>query len=316
LRFQLHKALIALLAVAGCGSSNSKPEPSVDAAVVDAAVKDASQKTDLDNPAIKFDVFRFTDTKALSPDTGESSSPDTARPTPDTAVGPTPDAFVPGAVVPMTVNSGNTASFNLADGAWKVFSFDTVQGHFYLFGVLPEGVDAYVGQSPSVSPFEYIEKTNYQRALTFTSNSTGKYYAAIAANGSSVSGSFQIADGGDLLEVGEGGDSGSGENKVDLTAPKGEATYFYYFAVAPGHGYNVSVTGTAKNPVTLGLSPLADRSKTGEFEFPLSSKTSVLPIEKEFIPYDSVAKSSSRLYFVSVKVKETVSLTIKVDLAS
>jgi hypothetical protein len=307
LHLQLHKALIAILAVAGCGSSNSKPEPGADA-----AVQDASQKTDLDNPSIKFDVFRSTDTrvdKSPSPDTGEASSP-------DTAVGPTPDAFVPGAVVPMTVNSGNIATYTLADGAWKVFSFDTIAGHFYLFGVLPEGVDAYVGQSPSVSPYEYIEKTNYMRALTFTSNSTGKYYAAIAANGASASGSFQIADGGDLLEVGDGGDSGAGENKVDLTAPKGEATYFYYFAVAPGHGYNVSVTGTAKNPVTLSLSPLADRSKTGDFEFPLSSKTSVLPIEKEFIPYDSVAKSSSRLYFLYVKVKETVSLTIKVDLAS
>jgi hypothetical protein len=307
-RLQIQKALVLVLAVsAGCGSSNSKTEPNPDAAISnpDAAVPDASQKPDLENVAIKFDVAKPADTKI---DT-YSPPPDTYQaPAPDTAIGPTPDAFVPGPVEPLVVNSGNTAKYNLADGTWKVFSFDTVQGHFYVLGALADGVDAYVGQSSSVSPNEYMEKTNYLRALTFTANSGGKYYVAVAANGASASGSFQIADGGDLLEL--------GENKVDLTAPNGEATTFYYFSVAPGHSYSISVTGAAKNPVTLSLSPLADRSTTGQFASPLSSKTSALPISEEPVPLESVAKSSSRLYFLYVKVQEAVSLTIKVDLAS
>ncbi len=307
--------VVVLIAAAGCGSSNSKTEFMPDAAV-SAVVQDASQPTDLEIVSIKFDVFTPADTKidkGLAPDTFAALTPDAAvLPTPDA----TPDAFVPGPVEPLLVNSGNTAKFDLADGTWKVFSFDTIEGHLYVLGALPDGVEAYVGQSPSVSPFEYIEATNYMRALTFTSSSTGKYYVAVVAKGASVSGAFQIADAGELLEVrtSEGGQVG--ENKFALTAPNGEASYFYYFSVAPGHDYKVSLIGDAKKPVTLSLSPLADRSTAGPFASPLSSVTGALPITDELVPVASVAKSTSRLYFLYVKVQETVSLTIKVDLAS
>jgi hypothetical protein len=298
-RLQNWKAITIVFAVTvGCGSSTSKTGPTPDA-----AVQDASQETGspVDTAFIKSDVPRAADAKA-----DKAPPPDTALAT-DTSSGPTPDAFVPGPVEPLVVNSGNTAQYNLTDGTWKVFSFDTTQGHFYCLGTLDDGLDAYVSQSPSVSPFDYNEKTNYMRALNFTSNSGGRYYIAVAASGS-VSGAFQIAEGGDLLDL--------GENTVDLTAPNGDSTYFYNFSVAPGHGYNVSVTGNAKNPVTLSLSPLADRTTTGQFVSPLSSKTSALPINDEFIPYESVAQSTSRLYFLYVRVKEATSLTIKIDLAS
>jgi hypothetical protein len=307
-RLQIQTALVLAFAVsAGCGSSNSKTQPNPDAATPnpDAAIPDASQKTDVENVAIKFDVPRPADTKI---DTYSPPPDSFETPSPDTAIGPTPDAFVPGPAEPLVVGSGNTGNYDLADGTWKVFFFDTVQGHFYVVGAVPDGVDAYVSQSSSVSPNDYMEKTNYQKSLTFSANSGGKYYLAVAANGASASGSIQVADAGDLIEL--------GENTVDLKAPSGEATYFYYFSVAPGHGYNISVTGAAKKPVTLSLSPLADRSTTGQFALPLSSKTGALPITDEFVSYESVAKSSSRLYFLYVKVSEAVSLTIKVDLAS
>lgn len=311
MRRQIQKALILVVAAtAGCGSSKSKvesPQP-------DAAAPDTNQQPDLARDSlVKLDVIKL-DTKTSPPDT--ASPPDTGievSPA-DTFIGPTPDAFVPEPAVPLVVNSGNTGKYDLADGTWKVFSFDTVQGHLYVVGAVPDGVDAYVGQSSSVSPNEYMEKTNYQKSLTFTANSGGKYYLAVAANGASTSGWIQVADAGDLLAVSEG--EGSEGNQVDLTVPSGEATYFYYFPVAPGHGYNVSVTGTAKNPVTLSLSPLADRSTNGPFAFPLSSKTSPLPISNELVPYESVAKSTSRLYFLYVKVKDAGAYTIKVDLAS
>lgn len=303
MRRQIQKALILVVAAtAGCGSSKSKTEPQEP----DAAIPDASPKPDLPRDTlVKLDVIRPADAKVdkvLPPDTAIEAAPA------DTFVGPTPDAFVPGPVEPLVVNSGNTAKYDLADGAWKVFSFDTVQGHFYCLGVLADGVDAYLSQSPTVSPTDYNEKTNYLRALNFTSNSGGKYYVAVGANGASASGSFQIAEGGNLLEV--------GENTLELTAPKGDDFTFYNFSVAPGHSYSISVTGNAKNPVSLGLSPFADRSTAGQFAFPLSTKTSALPITEEPVPLESVAKSSSRLYFLYLRVKEAVSLTVKIDLAS
>jgi hypothetical protein len=311
-RAQIQTALVLVFAAtAGCGSSNSKTEPQPDTGVP----QDASQQPDLPRDAfVKLDVIKPADSKPSSPDT--ITSPDTAieAPAADTFIGPTPDAFVPGPAVPLVVNSGNTGKYDLADGTWKVFSFDTVQGHFYVVGVVPDGVDAYVGQSSSVSPNDYIEKTNYQKALTFTASSGGKYYLAVVANGASASGSIQVADAGELLEVSQGADSTG--NKVDLTAPSGETTYFYYFAVAPGHGYNISLTGTAKNPVTLSMSPLADRSTTGQFEYPFATKTGALPLTSDTIPYESVAKSSSRLYFMYVKIKDAGTYTIKIDLAN
>ncbi len=309
-RRQIQKALIlVVVATSGCGSSNSKTDTKPDTGVA----PDTSQQPDLPKDTfVKLDVIRPADAKL-----DKSSSPDTVidlLPA-DTFTGPTPDAFVPKPAEPLVVNSGNTGTYDLADGTWKVFSFETVQGHFYVVGAVPDGVDAYYSQSSTVSPSDYMGKTDYQKSLTFTANSGGKYYLAVAANGASASGSIQIVDAGDLLESSQTEEGAEG-NQVDLTAPSGEATYFYYFSVGAGHGYNVSVTGTAKNPVSLSLSPLADRSTNGQFAFPLSSKTGPLPITNEFVPYESVAKSTPRLYFLFVKVKESVSLNIKIVLAN
>jgi hypothetical protein len=299
-------ALALVFAVApGCKSSSTSE------ALPDSAVEDARGKADL-----------YTDAADVSPDVAvaadakvdQVSVHDVALEAPardvaaDLNTMPTVDAFVPGPVEPLVVNSGNTAAYSLADGAWKVFSFDTVAGHFYCVGALGAGVDAYVGLSSSVSPSDYLEKTNYLRALNFTSYSGGKYYIAVVANGGRASGSFQIADGGDLLAL--------GENTVNLTAPDGDNAYFFNFSIAPGHTYAISVAGDAKKPVSLGLSPLADRSTDGQFASPLSTKTSVLPITDEPISLESVVASTSRLYFFYVRVKEAVSLTITVTLSS
>jgi hypothetical protein len=153
-----------------------------------------------------------------------------------------------------------------------------------------------------------LEKTNYIGALNFTAYNGGTYYVAVVANGGSASGALQIADGGDLLEL--------GENTVDLTAPNGDGLYHYNFSIAPGNTYSISVTGEVKNPVSLSLSPLADRSTDGQFAFPLSTKTSVLPITDEPISLESVVKSSSRLYFFSVRVKGAASLTLTITVSS
>ncbi len=301
--------VLALVAAAGCGSS-STARPAADSAIEDASGKpDSLPVSDAAHP--DFSYFFFVDAKLDRVPVADAPIEAPARDVPvpmDLATLPVVDAFVPGPVEPLVVNSGNTATYDLADGTWKVFSFDTVAGHFYCLGALDEGVDAYLGLSPSVSPSDYLEKTNYLRALNFTAYDGGKYYVAVAANGGSASGSFQVADGGDLLEV--------GENTVDLTAPNGEKSYFFNFSIAPGHTYAISVAGEAKNPVTLSLSPLPDRSTDGQFAFPLSTKTSVLPITDEPISLESVVKSTSRLYFFYVKVKETVSLKITITLSS
>jgi hypothetical protein len=302
--FHTQKTLILILAfAAGCGSS-SKSGPETHPAVEDASVQADSHP---DTVAAKPDGNTSSDARA-------DATPDAAvkPPAPDVAVDVAPesavDSYVPGPVEPLVVNSGNTATYNLADGTWKVFSFDIVAGHFYCVGALGDGVDAYVGPSLSVSPSDYLGKTDYLRALNFTPYITGKYYIAVVANGGDAAGTLQIAEGGDLLEL--------GDNSVTIAAPDGDNSYFFNFSIAPGHTYAISVTGDAKKPVTLGLSPLADRSTSGQFEFPLSTRTSALPITDEPIPLESVVKSSSRLYFIYVGVKETVNLTITVTLAS
>jgi hypothetical protein len=300
MHYSARTGLVFVLAVfAGC-KSTSKTEPTPDSAVAD-AIPDT-------NPA-KTDAKPASDGKADEgpvPDTVEARARDQAV---DLPAEPTADAFVPGPVEPLVVNSGNTASYDLGEGTWKVFSFDTLAGHFYCVGTLDAAVDAYLGSSPSVSPSDYMEKTNYLRALNFTSYSGGKYYIAVAPNGGAASGSFQVADGGDLLEL--------GENTVTLSAPDGgDGMHVYNFSIAPGHTYTISVAGDAKQPVTLSLSPLADRSTTGDFALPLSSRTSALPITDEPIPLESTVKSTSRLYFFFVRVKEAVDLTITITLAS
>ncbi len=311
MRLHIVNAFIFGLAVAGgCGSSSTggaKPDTAVQDASTDSR-PDGSIRTD---GGLKIDGVTIPDARVDkgSPLDGANDAPldaptDTAA---DVSTDGAADAFVPGPVQPLKVNSGNTATYDLADGTWKVFSFDTIAGHFYCLGVLATGVDAYVGLRPTVSPGDYLEKTNYLRALNFTSFNGEKYYVAIAANGGPASGAFQIADGGDLLEL--------GDNNVTLTAPDGDNTRFFNFSVAPGHAYTISVAGDAKKPVTLGLSPFADRASDGQFAFPLSTTTSALPITDAPISMESMAKSTSRLYFFYVRVKETVTAKITINLA-
>jgi hypothetical protein len=295
-RHQPRNALVLLLALlAGC-KSTAKPESTPDAAVEDARGQADAQP---DTSDTKVDAVPDVAREARARDLPEDLPVDES----------TADAFVPGPVEPLVVNSGNTAKYDLVEGTWKVFSFDTLAGHFYCVGTLDAAVDAYLGSSPSVSPSEYMEKTNYLRALNFTSYSGGKYYIAVAPTGGAASGAFQVADGGDLLEL--------GENTVTLSAPDGgDGMHVYNFSIAPGHTYTISVAGETKQPVTLSLSPVADRSTTGEFDLPFSTRTSVLPIADEPIPLESAVKSTSRLYFFSVRVKEAVTLTLTITLAS
>jgi hypothetical protein len=299
---------IAVAVAAGCGSS-AETEP-----VPDSAVRDAMGQPDAppDTSDAKNDIALPGDAKAddgPSPDVAievDVPGSDVAASTREVAA---VDAFVPSPVEPLVVNSGNTAAYSLAEGTWKVFSFDTIADHLYCVSGLGSGAVGYVGTSPSVSPTEYVEKTNDKGFLSLSPYANGTYYIAVVAGGGSASGSFQVADGGELIT--------SGDNPVTLTAPDGGDSYrFFRFTIAPGHSYSVSVTGEAKNPVGLGLSPRADRASDGLFAFPLSSTTGPLPIIDAPIPLESAAASLSRFYFLFLRVQETVSLTITVKLAT
>ena len=261
-----------------------------------------------DTLAIGQDSSGFPDTQA-SP----GSRPDAARLpdlSPDTvAIIKYDAAFVPAPPEPLVVNSGNTAKYDLAPWTWKVFAFEVLADKLYCVGGLGKDVDGYLGPSPSVSPSEFSDRSDSNGALFFTPYASGTRYIAIATTDASASGSFQISDGGELLIIGT-------DNPFSLTAPTGDDYHFFHFTVAPGHDYTVSVTGDTRQPVVLGLSPKSDRSTEGQFAFPFSSKTSVLPIIDEPIPYTSTIESATRYYFIFLRIQEPTNVNITITLAS
>jgi hypothetical protein len=215
------------------------------------------------------------------------------------------DAFVPGPIEPVAINSGDTATYDLADGAWKVFSFDTVADHLYCVSTLGDGVIGYFGGS-TVSPTNY-DLTTKSGVLVFPEYATETRYLAVAADGGGASGKFQVADGGELLTL--------GDNTVDFTAADVGHYRVFRFNVAPGHNYTVSIAGTAKNPVALGLSPKAERAAAGAIAYPFLETTTALPITDKLVPFESTVESYTRFYFLFLKVAEAVSLTVNITLA-
>jgi hypothetical protein len=289
---------LALAAIAAGCSASSGTEPATDGAVGDTdSPKDTAAPGDA-----KADAHSTPDpVDALA--RGRDVAEDEAS-----GEGNTADAFVPGPVEPLVVGSGNSANYDLAPGTWKVFSFATVAEHLYCISGLGSDVVGYLGSSSSVSPTNYVDKTNSNGILAISEYSNGERYIAVAASANAASGSFQVADGGELLTV--------GENTVDFT-PTGQDNYrVFRFTVAPGHNYAFSVTGEAKGPVGLGLSPKAERTIGGQIAFPFSETSGPLPINAPPIPFESTVESYTRFYFAFLKVQETVSLTITITLAS
>jgi hypothetical protein len=291
--------VLASFVATGCGSSTK------DNQMHDAATDPVGQpdlKPDSKSDAAAPDLVDSKPASDLAPEalSDATSAKDQAPELPSTV-----DAFVPGPIVPVVVNSGNTASYDLADGTWKVFSFDTRADHLYCVSTLGDGVVGYFG-GETASPSDY-ELTTKNGALVFPEYATGTRYLAVAATGGSASGTFQVADGGELVTV--------GDNTVDFSATDVGHYRAFRFNVAPGHNYTVSITGTTKNPVGLGLSPKAERGAGGSLAYPFLETSSTLPIADKLVPLESIVDSYTRFYFLFLKVAEPVSLTINITLA-
>jgi hypothetical protein len=106
-----------------------------------------------------------------------------------------------------------------------------------------------------------------------------------------------------------------GDNTVDFVAADVGHYRAFHFNVAPGHNYTVSITGTAKNPVGLGLSPKAERGPGGSLAYPFLETSSTLPITDKLVTLESIVESYTRFYFLFLKVAEPVSLTVNITLA-
>jgi len=213
-----------------------------------------------------------------------------------------PDGFSPGPATPIVVNSANTGVYSLGDGTWKVFYFDAAAGQLYCISDLSGIVHGYVSTSPAVSPTFYQYTTSADGTLAFTAATAQRYYIAVGVSGGGASGSFQVADGGQLLNI--------GANTVTLAAIDGDNTYFFRFPVSAGQSYSLSAAGQATTSVGLGLSPRAERASNGQFSVFLRSISGPLPFNDEIIPDTSVALSYSGYYFFFLHVYQAVTLTV------
>jgi hypothetical protein len=217
------------------------------------------------------------------------------------------DGFDPGPVVPIVVNSGPTGSFNLANGTWKVFSFEARANQVYSVSGLGGGINGYLGVSASVSPTSFQTKTNADGNLSFVAPAAQKYFLAVAAQGVGASGLFQVADGGQLLSM--------GKQTVSLTAPTGDDYIYFRFPISAGHTYNVVLEGQGTSSLGLGLSARAERAFNRQFSYPLRGVSGPLPMN-EGIPATSVADSYSGFYYLFIRVSAAMSLSITVTQTS
>jgi hypothetical protein len=212
---------------------------------------------------------RGTELVTFGPD-GDSAKLDSG---PAIADGPTDvalDGFTPAPATAIVVNSGNTATYNLADGTWKVFYFDATQDQLYCISGLSGIGRGYLGTSATVSPTSYQDASDpTSGTLTFTAPATQRYYVAVGVSGGGASGSLQVADGGQLLAL--------GANSVTLSAPDLDNTSFFRFPISKGHSYGVSVAGPSTTSVSLVLSPRAERSMGGQFQTSLRGMSGPCP---------------------------------------
>jgi hypothetical protein len=312
-----------------CGSSTPEPDAAVgyqpDTASVGvpdtASVKapDTASVSAPDTASEKAPDATFVTTpdtaSVVAPDTAIASSPDApladSRPVdtqvdsllPDTAKPDTqmPDAFDPGPVVPVVVNSANTATFNLANGQWKRFSFPAEAGQIYSISELSGILAGYLGPDATVSPTTFTQKTNEAGVLAFTAPATQTYYLAVAASGGGTSGSFQIADGGKPLAL--------GISTVTVTAPNQDDYTFFRFPILAGKNYRCAIAGAAKSSVGFAVSPKAERASNGQFSAATLGLSSPLPIE-ETLSATSLALSYTGFCYFFLRVSETMTLTI------
>jgi hypothetical protein len=318
-----------LTAGLGCGSSNSTE---ADASVVSdlapatpdlppaASSPDAWLSPATDSLAIP-DVSFASDVSVASdvPSSPDLSSTDLASAGADLyavdlgggaggsgdAASPADAAFDPGPTVPIVVNSGNTATFNLGDGKWQRFSFPVEAGQIYAISELSGIVRGYVSAQASVSPTNFTYQTDATTGrLIFTASTSGTYYIAVAVVGGGASGTFQVADGGKLLPL--------GANSLTLTAPSLDDFYIFRFPVTAGKGYHLKVTGPIQPNVGLSVSARAERSNYGEFSYGDFGSAGSLPLDGD-VTAEMVAKSISGFYYFYLNLHGDMTVTVTIS---
>jgi hypothetical protein len=265
----------------------------------------------VDGSAKELDVgaydLRGAELVTFGPD-GDSAKLDAGTAVADGPADAPLDGFTPAPATPIVVNSGNTATYNLVDGTWKVFYFDAVQDQLYCISGLSGIVRGYVSSSATVSPTSYQYVTDPANGtVAFTASATQRYYVA-AISGGGASGSFQVADGGQRLAV--------GANSVALAAPDLDNTSFFRFPISKGHSYSVSVAGPSTTSVSLVLTPLAERAGGSQFLTSLRSVNGPLPFADEAIPSTSVDLSYSGFYYFSLRVYTNMTVTVTITQTS
>jgi hypothetical protein len=214
-------------------------------------------------------------------------------------------AFQPGPAVPVLVNSSNTATFNLANGTWKLYYFETQAAQLYVVSGLAGITRGYLGTSPSVSPDSYDKATDPESGvLYFTAPTAQRYYLAVGVIGGGASGSFQVADGGRLLSL--------GSTTLSLTpADAGDAYEVFRFPITAGHGYTIDMTGPSQPNIGLSTAKRPERSTVGEFSYADGGTMGSLPITVE-IKAANVALSSSGFYYLNMRVVAPITFTIAI----
>ena len=221
------------------------------------------------------------------------------------AAAPADAAFDPGPTVPIVVNSGNTATFNLGDGKWQRFSFPVEAGQIYAISELSGIVRGYVSAQASVSPTNFTYQTDATTGrLIFTASTSGTYYIAVAVVGGGASGTFQVADGGKLLPL--------GANSLTLTAPSLDDFYIFRFPVTAGKGYHLKVTGPIQPNVGLSVSARAERSNYGEFSYGDFGSAGSLPLDGD-VTAEMVAKSISGFYYFYLNLHGDMTVTVTIS---
>jgi hypothetical protein len=204
------------------------------------------------------------------------------------------------------VNSSNTGTFNLADGTWKLFYFDTQAGQLYVVSGLSGNTRGYLGTSPSVSPDAYDKATDpVGGVLYFTAAAAQRYYLAVGVSGGGASGSFQVADGGRSLSL--------GQTILSLTpADAGDAYEVFRFPVTAGHGYILDLTGPVQPNLGLAVAARPERSTLGEFSYSDWGVGGSLPFNNQEIKAANVALSTSGFYYVNIRVSAPITFTIAI----
>jgi hypothetical protein len=221
------------------------------------------------------------------------------------AAAPVDAAFDPGPTVPIVVNSGNTATFNLGDGKWQRFSFPVEAGQIYAISELSGIERGYVSAQASVSPTNFTYQTDATTGrLIFTASTSGTYYIAVAVVGGGASGTFQVADGGRLLAL--------GASNVTLAAPNSEDYFFFRFPAMNGKGYHLKVTGPMQPDVALAVSARAERSNSGQFGYSDFGVGGSLPFDED-ITSAMVAQSISGFYYFYLNLHGDMTVTVTIS---